>query len=39
MKDYESATADELSALAGKYLDSGRAATIIIKPAKDPDRK
>ncbi|MDP3285022.1 MAG: insulinase family protein [Desulfobacterales bacterium] len=39
MKDYESATADELSGLAGKYLDNGRAATIIIKPAKEPDRK
>ena len=34
MKDYESATADELSELAGKYLDNGRAATIIIKPAE-----
>lgn len=39
MKDYESATVDELSELAGKYLDNGRAATIIIKPAKEPDRK
>ena len=39
MKDYESATADELSELAAKYLDNGRAATIIIKPAKAPDRK
>ncbi|RPH49901.1 MAG: insulinase family protein [Desulfobacteraceae bacterium] len=34
IKDYESVTADELSELAAKYLDNGKAATIIIKPAE-----
>lgn len=39
LKDYESATAKELSELAAKYLDNKRAATIIIKPAKKPAGK
>ena len=32
LKDYASISADELSALAKKYLDNSKAATIIIKP-------
>jgi zinc protease len=33
LKDYASIIADEVSALAKKYLDNKKAATIIIKPA------
>ncbi|MBW2250924.1 MAG: hypothetical protein JRF60_09910 [Deltaproteobacteria bacterium] len=32
LKDYASISADEVSALAKKYLDNSKAATIIIKP-------
>ena len=32
LKDYDSISADEVSALAKKYLDNSKAATIIIKP-------
>ncbi|WP_435547766.1 M16 family metallopeptidase [Desulfobacterium sp. N47] len=35
-KDYESITADELSALAKEYLVNARAASITVKPAKGP---
>jgi zinc protease len=34
MKDYSSITADDMSAIAKKYLDNEKAATIIIKPEK-----
>ena len=34
MKDYSSITADDMSAIAKKYLDNKKAATIIIKPEK-----
>jgi zinc protease len=32
LKDYASISADEVSALAKKYLDNSKAATIVIKP-------
>jgi len=32
LKDYASISANEVSALAKKYLDNGKAATIVIKP-------
>ncbi len=35
MKDYSSITADDMSAIAKKYLDNEKAATIIIKPEKN----
>ncbi len=35
MKDYSSITADDMSAIAKKYLDNKKAATIIIKPEKN----
>jgi zinc protease len=35
MKDYSSITADDISAIAKKYLDNEKAATIIIKPEKN----
>ena len=34
MKDYSSITADDMSAIAKKYLDNEKAAIIIIKPEK-----
>ena len=34
MKDYSSITADDMSAIAQKYLDNEKAAIIIIKPEK-----
>ncbi len=34
MKDYSSITADDMSAIAKKYLNNKKAATIIIKPEK-----
>ncbi len=38
MKDYSSITADDMSAIAKKYLDNEKAAMIIIKPEKvQPD--
>ncbi len=36
MQDYASITADELSKLAGEYMNNSRAASIIIKPHKTP---
>lgn len=38
-KDYESITAGELTELAGKYLDNSKAASIIIKPVKQSEKK
>ncbi len=34
MKDYSSITADDMSAIAKKYLNNKKAAIIIIKPEK-----
>jgi len=35
-KDYASITADEIAALVRKYLINGKAATVVIKPIKEP---
>jgi len=35
MKDYSSITTDDMSAIAKKYLDNEKAATIVIKPEKN----
>jgi zinc protease len=34
LNDYQSITAEELSALAAQYLDDGKAATVMARPAK-----
>ncbi len=35
LKDYDSITPEEISSLAGKYLDNGRVAVVVSKPIKN----